>query len=369
MLLTARTRATTLRGRLLLAAGIVGVAGVVLGLMLGLGGFDVGRGVAALWRGAFGSRDAVLSATLVRATPLLLAGVGVALAFRAGTWNLGADGQLLVGAVSAAGVAALPLASLGAGWPVACLLASAAGGAVWAVVPAWLRARHGVLEVISTIMMNFLAMQLVSYLVRGPMQEPTHIYPQTATIAEGARLALVPGTRLHAGYAIALALAAVLFFVLRHTAIGFRIRMVGANERAAAIAGGIDVSRTRTRAFLTSGALAGLAGGIEVLGVTYAVYENLSPGYGYAAIAAALLAGLEPAWVIASSALLGGLEAGAAAMQREAGVPAGAAAVIAAVLVLALLAGQALLRSPTITGRLTSRGHSWTGAMEDRPVG
>ena len=351
-------RWASLRRRLLLAAGLAVGGLVTLSALLYLGGFDVGRSLGALWSGAVGSSDAVMSGTLVRATPVLLAGVGVALAFRAGTWNLGADGQLLTGAVAATAVASLPLDSLGLGRPAACLLAAAVAGALWASIPAWLRTRFGVLEVVSTIMMNFLAVQLVSYLVRGPMQEPTRIYPQSATLDSGARLPLWPGTRLHAGYALALGGAILTAYVLRYRASGFRIDAIGANEQAAAMAGRIHVSRTRWRVFLASGALAGVAGGTEVLGVTYALYENLSPGYGYTAIAAALLAGLEPAWIIASSALLGGLDAGAAAMQREAGVPAGAAAVIGALLVLILLAGQALLqRDASSVGRLTRKGH------------
>jgi simple sugar transport system permease protein len=183
------------------------------------------------------------------------------------------------------------------------------------------------------------AAYLVSYLVRGPLQEPTHIYPQTATIADAAQLPRFgPTTRLHAGFAIAVIACLVTWWVMRYTAAGFRLRVVGANPHAAKTAGQIDVDTVATRVFLVSGALAGLAGAIEVSGVTYALYENISPGYGYTAIAVALLARLDAAAVIPTGILFGALEAGANAMQRDAGVPAVVVSVIEAAIILALVA-------------------------------
>src|SRR5690606_12759819 len=228
-------------------------------------GFDVAAALAALWRGAAGSPDAFLSATLVRATPLAFTGLAIAIAFRAGVLNIGADGQLLAGAAAATvvGLAATGAASLW--WSVAGLVAAAIAGAGWAAVPAWLKRRFGALEVISTIMLNFVALQVVSYLVHGPLQEPTGIYPQSAPVGEAARLpVLFPGSRLHAGFLLALALAAIAAFIVRTTAAGFRLRVVGANPAAAASAAQIDVPQVQLRAFLASGALAGLAGGAEV---------------------------------------------------------------------------------------------------------
>lgn len=321
---------------------VVALGGAALAGMLLAAGFDAPLALAAMWRGAFGSVDAVLSATLVRSIPLLLAGVGMVVALRAGVLNIGGDGQLLAGATAAVLVA---LAAGGAGGPIvvaAALLASALAGAGWAGVPAWLKARFDTLEVVSTIMMNFVAIQVVSFLVRGPLQEPTGTYPQSEAVAAGMRLPLlIAGSRLHAGLVAAVVAAVAAWVFLEHTAAGLRLRLVGLGEHAAASAGGIDVRRVRTGAFLASGALAGLAGGVEVLGVTYALYENLSPGYGYTAIAVALLAGLRPLAAAGSALLLGSLGAGAAAMQRDAGVPAGAAVSVEAVLVLAVLAAQA----------------------------
>ena len=325
-----------------LALGVAIVV-VLLALVLAVGGYDAGRALGALWRGSFGSGDAFASATLVRATPLVFAGLAVALAFRAGVWNIGAEGQLLAGAAVGAAIALALPASIAA-LPSALiaplvLAAGAAAGAAWAGVAALLRRRFSVPEVISTIMLNFVAASLVGWLVRGPLQEPLGIYPQSDTIPEAARLPfLLPGSRLHAGAVVALLAALLLAWVLRSTAAGFRVRATGANPDAARIAGGIDVARTTTLAFLASGALAGLAGATEVGGVTWALYENLSPGYGFTAIAVALLARLDPLLVVASGVLFGALEAGGAAMQRDAGVPSVLVQVVEAMLVLGVLA-------------------------------
>ncbi len=297
----------------------------------------------ALWDGAFGSPYAFWSATLVRATPLLLVGLAVALAFRAGVLNIGAEGQLILGAIAASAVAlrfdmlprpvVVPLMAL----------AGAGAGAAWAGIAAVLRRRFGVLEVISTIMLNFVALAFVGWIVRGPLQEPTGIYPQSPTFSEQARWPfLVAGQRLHLGFALGLLLAFGSWGWLARTASGLRVRLVGAGARAAASAGGVDVARTTFGVFLLSGAVAGLAGASEVGGVTWALYEGLSPGYGYTAIAVALLARLDPRWVVVSAILFGALEAGAAAMQRDAGVPAVIVQAFVALAVLAVLAGTHL---------------------------
>lgn len=320
----------------------------LLAILIALGGFPVVASLRALVRGSVGSLDAVLSATMVRATPLLLTGLAVALAFRAGVINIGAEGQLLAGAAAATAIGVTAAPTLGSMTLPFELAAAAIAGVAWALVPSWLRRRFGVTEVISTIMMNFLAIHLVSYLVRGPLQESTRTYPQSSTLAEVARLpTLYIGTRLHWGYVLALLLALSLSWGLRYTSVGFRVRAAGANPRAAREAGRINVAELTTRVFLASGAIAGLAGGIECSGVTFALYDNLSPGYGYTAIAVALLAGLRPAWIIPSSAVFGALNAGAAAMQRDAAVPAGFVEFIQAVIVLALLA------VPYVTARLS----------------
>jgi simple sugar transport system permease protein len=320
-------------------AGFV-LGSVLLGvpLLLRALGFDAGPAMIALFRGSIGSSYAFTSGTLVRATPVILTGLSVAIAFRAGVFNIGSEGQLLAGAAAATTVTLLPVVGVSHASPWIALVTGAIAGAVWAGLAAILRSRFRVLEVISTILLNFVALYLVGYLVRGPLQEPLHIYPQSPTIVAAARLPrILPSSRLHAGFLIALAAASVAWWVTRYTAAGFRLRAVGANADAARIAGEIDVERTTTRAFVVSGALAGLAGAIELTGVTFALYENISPGYGYTGIAVALLARLDPLGVVASGLLFGALEAGASAMQRDAGVPSVVVSIVEAIVILGLI--------------------------------
>jgi ABC-type uncharacterized transport system permease subunit len=327
-------------------AGIV-VASIAAAsaLLLFAGGYHVSAGLQALWYGSFGSWYAFTSATLVRAVPLMLTGTAVAVAFRAGVFNIGAEGQLLAGAASATAIAlASPLARTSPFIVVTlALIAAAVAGAMWAGIAALLRSRFGVLEVISTIMLNFVALYAVSYLVRGPLQEPTHVYPQSPTLVDALHLRRIAGAgRLHVGLVLAIICALAAGWIFRHAASGFRLIAIGESPAAASSAGRIDVERTASRAFMSSGALAGLAGGVEVLGVTFALYENVSPGYGYTAIAVALLAALDPWRVILTAVLFGALEAGAGAMQRDAAIPSTLVSVLEALLILVVVGAQAV---------------------------
>jgi simple sugar transport system permease protein len=252
---------------------------------------------------------------------------------------------LLAGAAAATVIGLHGPASAGKLTLVAALVAGCLAGAAWAGIAAILRARFGILEVISTLMLNFLAADSVSYLVRGPLQEPLHIYPQSSSLPAGVHMPhLWAATRLHWGFVLAVMLIPVAWWILSRTVAGFELRVVGANPWAAFTTGRIEVSRVSTAAFLVSGALAGLAGAIEVTAVTYALYENLSPGYGFTAIAVAILAGLRPFGVLASGILFAALETGATAMQRDAGVPAAWASVFEAGLIL-LIIGVVAVRS------------------------
>lgn len=324
-----------------LAAPILGLALGALALTIGLAvlGYDPGSALSALGRGAFGSWYAFSSATLVRAIPLVVIGLGLAVSFRAGALNIGAEGQFAAGAMAATA------AGLLAGhWPAVLavpftLAAGAAAGVAWVAGPVVLRLRFRVLEVISTLLLNFVAEALVSLMVQGPLQEAKRTYPQSDPIGVAARLPLLPGTRLHAGFGVAILLVAVVAFVFQRTIWGFRLRAVGEAPRAAAVSGGIDSERTIAAALLWSGAFAGLAGALEVSGVTYALFQNLSPGYGFTAIAVALIAGLNPVGILVAGIGFGALEAGAAGMQRDAAVPAVAVNVVqAAIIVVALVA-------------------------------
>jgi simple sugar transport system permease protein len=284
---------------------------------------------------------------LVRAIPLIIVGLGIAFAFRANALNIGAEGQFYAGAIVATWIG-LHVGS----WPAplavsAVLIGSACAGAAWTVIPAWLRVRYGVLEAISTLLLNFVAASFVSLVVTGPLQEARHTYPQSDPIAASARLPLLFGTRLHLGIVLALVAAIALWILFRWTRWGFELRAVGAGPRAAAFIGRIPVDRTFAMALLGSGALAGLAGGVEITGVSYSLFQNLSPGYGFTAIAVALLARLDPLGVIAAGVLFGALESGAAAMQRDAGVPSVAVYVVeAVVIIVVLLADRAVRREP-----------------------
>jgi ABC-type uncharacterized transport system permease subunit len=320
---------------------------LVLAAGLQLTGYDAATALAALWQGAAGSWYALTSATLVRAVPLIIIGLGIALAFRGGALNIGAEGQFYAGAIAATWVGLHVAGRPAVIAATSVLLAATLAGMAWVVVPIWLKLRFGVLEVISTLLLNFVAESLVSLMVQGPLQESQHIYPQSDPIAEAARLPLLPGTRLHAGLLLALVGAVALWYIFARTLWGFRLRAVGAGPRAAEISGRIDARRMGAVALLGSGALAGLAGGVEVTGVSYALFQNLSPGYGFTAIAVALLARLHPLGIVATGILFGALEAGAGAMQRDAGVPAVAVYMVEAVVIVVVLLAEASARRAT----------------------
>ncbi len=324
-------------GTLLPALGAVTIGLVVLGLGLALSGYDAVAALAAMWGGAFGSADAILSSLLPRAVPLIMIGLGVGLAFRAGALNIGAEGQFYAGAMMATWV------GLGvAAWPrvlavSAVLAAGLIAGVLWVAVPVILRLRFGVLEVISTLLLNFVAEAVVSWMVVGPLQESKHVYPQSDPLPLAARLPQLAGTRLHLGAILVLGLAVALWVFGSRTLAGFQLRATGANPAAARVIGGVNTGRVFAAALLASGAFAGLAGATEISGTTYALFQNLSPGYGFTAIAVALLARLDPLATILTGLLFAALEAGASAMQREAGVPAVSVFMVEAVIIVVVL--------------------------------
>jgi simple sugar transport system permease protein len=300
--------------------------------------------LAALAAGALGDRFALVD-TLVKTAPLLLTGLAVAVAFRSGSWNIGAEGQLLVGALAATAVGGAA-GSLPSPLPLAlALLAAALAGGLWASLAAALRVTRNVSEVITTIMLNFVAVQLVGWAVRGPLMETAGRYPQSDPLPRAALLPLLGG-RLHAGVVLAALLVPAVWVLLFRTALGYRWRLVGENPRAARIAG-FSPPRAIVGAMLASGALAGLAGAVEVLGVTGRLFDQLSSGAGYTAIAVALLGRLHPGGVAIAAVFFGALAAGSGAMQRVAGVPAVLAAIIQATTIFALLA----LESPRLALR------------------
>jgi simple sugar transport system permease protein len=292
----------------------------------------------ALLSGSLGSAAGWVS-TLRETAPLLVTGLAVALAFRGGVWNIGAEGQLLAGALCATAVATRLLEGAPALLLLpAAVLAGALGGALFGALAGLLRAARGVSEVISTILLNFVASSLVALAIHGPLQEAARAYPKSDPFP-----AMLPSFgRVHAGLLAALLLALLLYALLFRTPFGFRLRAVGLAPTAARFAG-ISPERIAVTTLALSGALAGFAGAVEVAGVTGQLYEGLSAGTGYTAIAVALLARLHPLWVIPSALFFGALEAGAAAMQREAGVPAVVTQVVQGSVIL-LAAGVSIRR-------------------------
>jgi simple sugar transport system permease protein len=201
-----------------------------------------------------------------------------------------------------------------------------------------------VLEVISTLLLNFVAEAMVSFMVQGPLQEAKQTYPQSDLIADAARLPTLAGSRLHLGFGLAVGLAVAGQLLFDRTLWGFRLKALGAGPRAAWMTGRIPAGRVLAIVLLCSGAMAGLGGGVEVSGVTYALFQNLSPGYGFTAIAVALLARGQPLAIIATGILFGALDAGAGAMQRDAGIPAVAVNVVQAVIIITVLLADVMAR-------------------------
>jgi len=306
-------------------------------LIIALAGHDPAVAFGALLDGAFGSADS-LSEVAVKTCPLLLCGLAIAISFQAGVWNIGVEGQLLMGALAMAalGTHDLPLpAGLTLG---VYLIAAAAAGAVWAGIAGVLKLQRKVNEVISTIMLNFVALGLIGYLVQGPLMEAGGRYPQTDAIVPALWMPrLVLGHRAHAGLLLALLIACALQVLLYRGVAGYEMRAAGLNPAAARLAG-IDVDARVFLAFVLSGALGGLAGGIEVSAVTHRLYEHFSPGWGFTAIAVGLLGRLSPAGVVVAAIFFGSLDAGSNAMQRAAGVSSVLVAIIQALVILSLVA-------------------------------
>ncbi|HHY38670.1 MAG TPA: ABC transporter permease [Clostridia bacterium] len=282
-------------------------------------GYSPSLAYEAVWQSTFGSK-VYFADTLVKTVPLIFTGVAVAIAFRGSVFNIGAEGQFLMGALAAswAGVALgglpgpLPLLSV--------LLIGLVAGGLFGALAGFLKARLGVSEVISTIMLNYVAMRLVGFAVTGPLKEVGGANPQTARIAPNAMLGIiVQGTRLHWGFFLALLVAVLAYYLLFKTTFGFEVQAVGYNPVAAGCSG-INISRNIVLTMFLSGGLAGLGGAVELSGVSYRLYEAFSPGYGYDAIAIALLAGNNPVGVLFTSFLFGALRSGSNMMQRSAGI-------------------------------------------------
>ncbi len=335
-------RSTPSRAALLLApVGALGATWLISALLVLWAGAPVGRTYALLAEGAFGSVLA-WSETLARATPLILTGLAAAVAFRARLFNIGAEGQFYVGALAAVAVGGMhgDAALAGPPWLLFALmvLASALAGGLLMLGPALMKSRLGVDEVVTTLLLNFIVLLGVGALLDGAMKDAAAMgWPQSVALHPELELGrLVARTRLHTGLLGALALAVLVWLLLRCTVPGFDIRATGANPRAAAFAG-VPVARTVAGVALLSGALAGLAGAIEVAGRTGYITLDMSPGHGYTGIVIAMLAGLHPLGIVAAAIFVAGVLVGADSMGRAVGVPAYIADVIVATALIAVL--------------------------------
>jgi len=311
-------------------------------------GSDITRAFNSFFAGIFGSFYSITE-VLVRATPLMLAGLGVAVAFQARFFNIGAEGQLYMGAVAATWIGLylppLPIAlHLTMGLVCGFLL-----GGLWALIPGFLKSQFQIPEVIITIMFNYIAINLVGILVRTVMANPESPLPMSARLPDNLYLPLLADpTRLHAGLVIALGCAVMVYFFLYKTTWGFELRAVGINPRACTCAG-ISVKKNIVVSSLVSGGLAGLAGSSEILGIHQRLMEGISPEFGYVAIIVALLGKNHPLGVVLAALGIAALQMGANTMQRRAGVPASISLIIMGLLVVLIL-GRRYFINPSADG-------------------
>lgn len=344
----------TRRFRILYVAGVAALAALGAVALSSLVLLAIGASPFATFATIFGGplKDLFgVSEIGVRAVPLTLVALGVAISFRSGILNIGAEGQMQVGILASSAVAlGLPRAPGVVLLPLS-LLAGAAAGAAWGGIAGWLRARLEVNEILSTVMLNYIAAQLYTFLLRGPMIDPAELMtgsgtPQSMRFPRAAWLdRLVPGTRLHTGLLLALFLAFLVWLLLWRTTLGFRLRAAGAEPRAARYAG-IRVERSLVLAMLLAGGLAGLAGSVEAAGVHHRAIEAISAGYGFAGIVVALFGALHPAGIVPAAAFFGLMLVGADMTQRSAGVPANMVLVLEGVIILAIVSAGMYVSNP-----------------------
>jgi simple sugar transport system permease protein len=318
--------------------GAIAVALAIAGLLIAAAGAPVWEAYYQILVGAFGSRLSITE-TLTRTTPLILTGLAAAVAFRARLWNIGGEGQFYVGALAAAALGSqygLPLPG-----PVlipVLMLAGAIAGMLLLLGPLALRLRFGVDEVVTTLLLNFVALLFVSMMIEGPLRDPLAFgWPQSVPIVpEAALMKLVPRTRLHVGLIVAIAAAVIVAFIQARTVFGMESRAAGLSPAAARFAG-VRLSRVLIGVACLSGGLAGLAGAIEVLGVKNYVTTDLSPGFGYSGIVVAMLAALNPLGAVLAALFVAVMFVGADGMSRALGVPSFIADVTVALSLLTML--------------------------------
>ena len=332
----------------LATVGAVAIALVISGVIIAAVGGDPIRSYLHILNAAFGSIG-VLSDTLVKATPLLLTGLACALAFRMRLWNIGAEGQFLLGAWGASAVVLAPILPVGTPAIIvipAMMLAGAAAGALWGLIPGVLRAFLGVNEIITTLMLNYVALFWIQFWVFGPWSEggfqQTRAFPPAAELPRltdfSSSVPAFAGLTVHLGLVFGIVAAGIVWVILERSRWGYEIRLIGDSPKAARYAG-IDIRRNIIVVFAISGALAGLAGMSEVSGVVHRLQDRISPGYGFTAIIIAYLARFDPLKVIVASVLFGALILAGREIQ-----PSGVPAMIQGVILFALIVAEVLVR-------------------------
>lgn len=327
----------------LLSGGGIAAAVLLLSfLLITFVGGNVSLALFSFFQGIFGSVYSI-GEVLVKTVPLMLAGLGVSVAFRTGIINLGAEGQIYMGAIAASFIATQFTGLPGFLMIPLCLLGGFLLGGIWSVIPGFLKARFGISEVINTIMFNYIAIYIVGILVRTLLQDPNNAFPMSETFPEASWLPnLLAGSRLHMGLILALVMMFLVWGLLWHTTYGYEMRAVGENPRASACAG-ISLNHNILLSSLISGGLAGLAGVSEVTGLHHKLMEGISPNYGYLAVIVALLGRNHPFGVLIAALGLAMLQVGSLSMQRNAGIPTSISSIILAVIVLLILASNHLV--------------------------
>ncbi|MDC7245016.1 MAG: ABC transporter permease [Sphaerochaetaceae bacterium] len=312
---------------------------------------------------------------LLRMVPLSIIAIGITVAYRSGIINIGAEGQMAIGVLSTTAIALLFPNLPGYVLIPFAILAGAIGGAAWGFIPGFLKAKLQVSELLSTVMLNYIAAQLYTFLLRGPMLDPAEMTmgsgtPQSMRLSKNLDLTrFIKGTRIHTGLFIALALAVIIYFLLWKTSFGFKLRAAGASSKAARY-GGINVPKYLIIAMMISGAFAGMAGSIEIAGVHRRAIEGVTSGYGFSGIVVALFGGLHPAGIVPAAFFFGLLIYGADMTQRIVGVPANMVQVLQGIIILVIVSTKMIINNPYLMQKVESRINSFRkkGSAQEETV-
>ena len=329
--------------RTLIPMGTALLAFVVTAFLLIYGGFDPLEAYGLLLQGSVGGVREI-GETLVRSTSLILTGLAIGFAFRCRLWNIGAEGQLYFGAIGAVVIALTAVGQIPVFGVIIAIIFGAIFGGAWAAIAGLLKSRLGVNEIIVTIMLNFIAILFVDFLVRGGPLQAVGFEPQTELIPITAQLPLlIEGTRLHAGFLLAIGAAILVYLILFKSKLGFSLRSTGVNPRAARYAG-IDIKKSILITIIISGAIAGVAGAALVQGVNDRLLPGISPGYGFIAIVIALLGREHPLGIVFVAIFFGALMSGANLMYQTMGIPVAIAGTLQALVLIFALIGEFIAR-------------------------